>query len=91
MDTYFQDKVAVITGAGGTICSQIAKTLASMGVIIVLVGRTRQKLEAVASQIEAAGGKCLVYPCDVTDQAAVEAPIEEITLSEEMAEEAEVL
>lgn len=81
MDTYFQDKVAVITGAGGTISSQIAKSLASLGVTTVLVGRTRQKLEAVASQIKEAGGKCLVQPCDVTDQSAVEALAEDVIRS----------
>ena len=51
MDTAFQDKVAVVTGAGGTLCSVIAKHLASLGCKVVLVGRTREKLEKVAEAI----------------------------------------
>ena len=37
MDTYFHDKVAVITGAGGMICSQVSKDLAKLGITVVLV------------------------------------------------------
>lgn len=71
MDTYFENKVAVVTGAGGVICSAIAKDLASLGVTVVLIGRTLSKLEAVEKEILAAGGKCSCFACDVTDQAAV--------------------
>jgi len=70
---YFQDKVAVITGAGGTICSEVAVNLAGLGVKVALVGRTREKLEKTAAKIAGIGGTCLIYPCDVTDEAAVEA------------------
>jgi len=70
---YFQDKVAVITGAGGTICSEVAVNLAGLGVKVALVGRTREKLEKTAAKIAGIGGTCLISPCDVTDEAAVEA------------------
>ncbi len=78
MNSTFQDKVAVVTGAGGTLCSVIAKHLASLGCKIVLVGRTREKLEKVAeaiAQSQVAGPSCpaLIAPCDVTDEAAVNA------------------
>lgn len=71
MDQYFCDKVAVVTGAGGVICSQVSKDLARQGITVVLVGRTLEKLQKVASQIEADGGKCACYACDVTDEKAV--------------------
>ena len=73
--SFFQDKVAVVTGAGGTLCSAIAKHLASLGCKVVLVGRTREKLEAVAKDIgkNADAQNYLVVPCDVTDEAAVQA------------------
>ena len=71
MDTYFQDKVAVVTGAGGVICSQLSKGLAELGMTVVLVGRTLHKLEKVENEIKAAGGKCVSFSCDVTDQLAV--------------------
>ena len=52
----FEGKTAVITGAGGTLCSEIAVALAKDGVKTVLVGRTSQKLELTADKIEKSGG-----------------------------------
>jgi len=71
MKTYCKDKVAVVTGAGGTLCSAIAKDLARQGAKVVLIGRTREKLEKVAAEIAAAGGACRIEPADVTDEAAL--------------------
>ncbi|MBR4000124.1 MAG: SDR family NAD(P)-dependent oxidoreductase, partial [Clostridia bacterium] len=62
----FFDKVAVITGAGGTLCSEIALDLAKNGTKVVLVGRTKEKLDVVADKIREYGGESMVYPCDVT-------------------------
>lgn len=69
--SYCKDKVAVVTGAGGTLCSAIAIDLAKKGAKVVLVGRTREKLEKVAAEIAAAGGACRIEPADVTDEAAI--------------------
>ena len=71
MDSYCKDKVVVVTGAGGTLCSAIAIDLAKKGAKVVLVGRTREKLEKVAGEIAASGGICRVEPADVTDEAAM--------------------
>ena len=71
MDTYFENKVAVVTGAGGTICSEVAIDLAKLGVKVALVGRTAEKLEKTAKAIEEFGGEYLIYTCDVTDEQAV--------------------
>jgi len=73
MSKQFQDKVAVITGAGGTLCSEIAIRLAQEGAKVVLTGRTEEKLWKVADKITAEGGYARIYACDVTDEAAVEA------------------
>lgn len=67
----FKNKVAVVTGAGGTLCSCLAIELAKKGVKVVLVGRTREKLEATAEKIAAFGGEYLIYPCDVCDKNAI--------------------
>lgn len=72
MDTYFEGKVAVVTGAGGVICSQVAKDLASLGIAVALVGRTEAKLKKVEEIILEQGGKCRCYVCDVADKQAVE-------------------
>ena len=49
--SYCEGKVAIVTGAGGTLCSEIAKDLAKKGAKVVLIGRTREKLEKVAAEI----------------------------------------
>ena len=68
--SYCKDRVAVVTGAGGTLCSVIAAHLAELGAKVVLVGRTCEKLEKVACGIAASGGVCRIEPADVTDEAA---------------------
>ena len=78
MDTYFQNNVAVVTGAGGTICSAVAIDLAKLGVKVALVGRTAEKLEKTAKKIEEIGGEYLIYTCDVTDEQAVKKLADEV-------------
>ncbi|MEM1207658.1 MAG: SDR family oxidoreductase [Planctomycetota bacterium] len=63
----FTDRVAVVTGAGGTLCSPIAADLAARGAKVALVGRSRERLEPVADAIAQAGGHTLITPADVTD------------------------
>lgn len=77
-DTYFEGKVAVVTGAGGTLCSVIAIELAKKGARVVLMGRTAEKLEKTASAIKEFDGEYMVCPCDVNDEKALEAVSEEI-------------
>ena len=70
----FENKIAVVTGAGGTLCSEIAINLAILGAKVFLVGRTADKLEKTAEKIKAAGGVTpVIFPCDVTDSASVAA------------------
>ena len=72
MKRIFENKIAVVTGAGGTLCSEIAVQLALEGVKVFLVGRTAEKLEKTAAKIEELGGTpATIYPCDVTDNASV--------------------
>ena len=75
MNSYCKDKVAVVTGAGGTLCSAIAKDLARQGAKVVLIGRTREKLEKVAGEIGRAAcpqaAAVRIEPADVTDEAAM--------------------
>lgn len=65
-------KVALVTGGGSGIGAGIARTLASQGARVALLGRTAAKLERVAAEIVAAGGQALVTPADVRDYPAVE-------------------
>lgn len=72
-EAYFRDQTAVVTGAGGTLCSEIAVNLAELGARVVLIGRTEEKLRSVAERIASAGGTCMVKAGDVTDEAAMSA------------------
>lgn len=69
----FQNKIAVVTGAGGTLCSEIAIRLAEEGAKLWLVGRTEEKLTKVAEVIRQNGGAAETYACDVTDKTAIAA------------------
>ena len=63
----FKNKIAVVTGAGGTLCSEIAIELAKAGATVFLVGRTEEKLICTAEKIQRTGGvPARVFPCDVT-------------------------
>ncbi len=66
------DRIAVITGAGQGLGREVALKLAAHGVDVVLVGRTPEKLEAVASEIRALGRTPWVFPLDVTQSEQVE-------------------
>ncbi|MBQ8439955.1 MAG: SDR family NAD(P)-dependent oxidoreductase [Clostridia bacterium] len=71
-DTYFENKIAVVTGAGGILCSEIAIQLALLGTKVYLIGRTEEKLVKTAEKINALGGTpAVIYACDVTDQKSI--------------------
>ena len=59
-------KVAVVTGASSGIGAATAKQFAAEGFRVVLGARRKDKLEAVAEEIRAAGGEATVYKVDVT-------------------------
>ena len=65
------EKVAVVTGAGGTLCSEMAIELARQGYHVALLGRTLGKLKRVEKQIEEEGGTAISISTDVVDEAAV--------------------
>jgi NAD(P)-dependent dehydrogenase (short-subunit alcohol dehydrogenase family) len=65
-------KTAVITGAGGVLCSEIAMALATRGISVALLGRTLKNVQRVADEIGLAGGKAKAYACDVLDEDQLE-------------------
>jgi NAD(P)-dependent dehydrogenase (short-subunit alcohol dehydrogenase family) len=64
-------KVAVVTGAGGTLCSEMARALAAQGIKVVLIGRTMEKLLEVEEEIQQAGGGALSVSADVANEEQV--------------------
>ncbi|MDE2582003.1 MAG: SDR family NAD(P)-dependent oxidoreductase [Rhodospirillales bacterium] len=64
-------KIAWVTGAGSGIGEAAALALAEEGASLVLTGRRRAPLEAVAARIAAAGGTAHVQPADLMHAAEV--------------------
>ena len=79
MNGFFIGKVAVVTGAGGTLCGPIAVDLAKKGAKVVLIGRTASKLEVTAAAIAEAGGVCRIETASVTDEPAIQAIADKVT------------
>jgi NADP-dependent 3-hydroxy acid dehydrogenase YdfG len=70
-------QVAIVTGAGRGIGRAIAEAFAREGAAVVLAARTRQQLAEVAAAVKTGGGRALAVPTDVTQDAAVEALVEQ--------------
>ncbi|CAM5227162.1 hypothetical protein SVIOM342S_10184 [Streptomyces violaceorubidus] len=65
-------RIAVVTGASSGIGAATARQLAAAGYRVVLTARRKDRIEALAEEIEAAGHKATAYPLDVTDREAVD-------------------
>ncbi|HZY72452.1 MAG TPA: SDR family NAD(P)-dependent oxidoreductase [Edaphobacter sp.] len=65
-------RIAVVTGAARGIGRAIALELAGMGAITALLARDRSALQALAEEIATAGGQAAIFPCDLTDSAALD-------------------
>ncbi len=71
LNTDLTGKVAVVTGAGGVLCSEFAKVLARAGAKVALLNRTESKAQKFADEITAEGGIAKAYGCNVLDKAQV--------------------
>ena len=78
IDTDLSGKVAVVTGAGGVLCSEFSKILARAGAKVALLNRTVSKAQKYADEINAAGGTAKAYECNVLDKKMCEATAERV-------------
>jgi len=73
-----EGRVAVVTGASSGIGWATAKLLGRHGAHVVLVSRTKEKLDAIAGEIRESGGEASVYPTDLADMEACQAMIDKV-------------
>ena len=72
MGTLLSNKNAVIYGAGGGIGGAVARAFAREGATVFLTGHDLKKVEAVADEIRAAGGKAEAAQVDALDEEAID-------------------
>lgn len=73
-----KNKIAVITGAGGVLCSSFAKCLAKEGAAVMLLDINKESAELVAKEIIAEGGVAEAFGCNVLDKCSIKSVHNEI-------------
>ena len=66
--TDLSGKVAVVTGAGGVLCSDLAKTLARAGAKVAFLNRSIESARKYAEEICEEGGIAKAYQCNVLEK-----------------------
>lgn len=79
MKVDLSDKVAVVTGGGGVLCSRFAVALAESGARVAVLNRTLSKAQTVVDEIRAGGGEAAAVQADVMDRRSLERAREEIS------------
>jgi len=72
LNTDLTGKVAVVTGAGGVLCSHMAKVLARAGAKVALINRSDASIIQYAAEIVEEGGIAKAYKGDVLDRDSME-------------------
>ncbi len=67
-----KNRVAVVTGGGGVLCSGFAKDLAAFGVKVAVLDLRLEAAQAVADEITAAGGTAIAVACNVLEKENLE-------------------
>jgi NAD(P)-dependent dehydrogenase (short-subunit alcohol dehydrogenase family) len=76
MNISFENKVALVTGAGSGLGLATAKAFAESGASVVLADTNERAVRSAAEELSAQGHKTLPIKCDVADDAQVEAMVE---------------
>jgi NAD(P)-dependent dehydrogenase (short-subunit alcohol dehydrogenase family) len=73
-----QDRVVLVTGASSGIGRATAELAGRHGAKVLLVSRTKEKLNELKGEIEAGGGRAYVYPTDLSDLDECEAMVRKV-------------
>ncbi|MHC4086094.1 MAG: SDR family oxidoreductase [Planctomycetota bacterium] len=73
------DKVIVITGAGGVLCGAMATALAKAGAKIAVLDIDETAAAKVADEIKSNGGQAIAVKCDVLDKKSIETAEDKVT------------
>lgn len=73
-----EGQVAVVTGAGGILCSEMAKALALCGAKVAVVDRSIENATAIVNEIEKIGGTAIPIIFDVLKKEEIEKGRDEI-------------
>jgi NAD(P)-dependent dehydrogenase (short-subunit alcohol dehydrogenase family) len=73
----FENKVALVTGAASGLGLATAKAFAEAGASVALADWNENAVRSAAEELTAGGHKALAIPCDVADDAQVEAMVEQ--------------
>lgn len=73
-----KDKVVVVTGAGGVLCSMFAEAIAETGAKVALLDLNEAAAAAYAEKIVSCGGIAKAYGCNVLERESLEAVHEKI-------------
>lgn len=80
LDRIVAGRRVLVTGASSGIGRAIALKLGAAGAHVILVARSRDRLEEVKAQVERVGGIASVFPADLSDAASAEKLCEEVLL-----------
>jgi NADP-dependent 3-hydroxy acid dehydrogenase YdfG len=72
MSNNIEGKVIVITGASSGLGEAAARRLSALGARVVLGARRRDRIEALAAELNRAGAQALAVPVDVADRNQVD-------------------
>src|SRR5205809_3729520 len=77
MNTGFENKVALVTGAGSGMGLAAAQAFAAEGAAVALVDINEEAARTAAGRLVATGHRAIAIPCDVTDEGQVKAMVEQ--------------
>lgn len=77
MNLSFENKVALVTGAGSGMGLATVKAFAEAGAVVVLADISEHSVRSAAEELESTGHKAIAVRCNVADEADVAAMIEQ--------------